>query len=278
MPKVRINLRGEPFEYIKQLQKAKKDFTVKLSSSSGRIEIGNKVISFGDPWRPRDLGLFSKTQSKLKKRGEVPPMPTGIDYIGINAPEGRSYKVYEDVLALDISAAYNNAAEILGYFDKELIEAHRKSTKKGRLRAFGATAKRSEVFEFKGGEVSLKETETSELRPYFLNAAKYVGDSLRTVQAELGNDFYFFWVDCAFFKATEKNRQKAEALFNSFGFDVHFEKVDLLIYKRHLKHHEIKRVTDNKIKVYNFPIFDNSKKGAFNINTNKNARISKKKD
>ncbi len=259
MAKQRININGEPWPYIQRLAAAKKDFTVKLSSASGQVIMGDKVISFGDPWKPQDLGLFSRTRAALNRRESHPEPPVKVDYIGINPPEDKTFQVYDNVCALDISAAYNSAAEILGFFNKELGQYHREHDKLGRLKAFGATAKRAEVFVFKKGEIMSNDFEESPLRPYFLNAAKYVGNALLDVRSHIGEGFIFFWVDCALFKDTPENRQKALEVFEGYGFDVHFEAIDFLIYRRRTKHHEIERISGKDRKIYNFPIFDNSK-------------------
>lgn len=251
-----IQFRGEPFGYIDALRSIGASFTVELSSASGKIKKDGKTYTFGQPWKFKDLGLFSTTNAALKKRPAHPKAPSEIDYIGITPPEGRSFAAYENVIALDITAAYTSAAEILGYFPDDLIKKHHAHNKRGRLKAFGATAKRAEVFEFKGGECEHTGVIEAETRGYFLNAAAYVGEVLRETQAALGKDFIFYWVDCAVFNNTPENIAKVQEIFELYGFKYHFEPLDMVIYKREPKFHRIERYQGQKMKFYNFPIFD----------------------
>ena len=251
-----IQFRGDPFNYIEALRKIGATFEVELSSASGKIKKDGKVYNFGQPWKFKDLGLFSSTKAALKKRPSHPTPPKERDYIGITPPEGSTFAAYENVIALDITAAYTSAAEILDFFPEELIKKHHAHNKRGRLKAFGATAKRAEVFSFKGGECEHTGVIEAETRAYFLTAAAYVGEVLREVQSALGKDFIFYWVDCAVFNNSPENIDKVKKIFEAYGFSYHFEPLDMIIYKREPKAHRIERYQEGGMKYYNFPIFD----------------------
>ena len=257
MKKEKYQLSGDPYKFMQKLINAKKDFKISLTNSSAKIEIENKVLNFGERWKPKTLGLFSKTNAHLSKQ-ELPPIPTEIKYINLTPPES-TFEVYDNVCALDISAAYHSAAEVLGYFSPELKAAHLEAGKMERLQAFGATAKRAEVFTFINGELNHEEPSENPNRPFFQNCAAYVGEVLEEVRSRLGKDFIFYWVDCAFFIDTPENRGTAEMLFNSAGFEVHLERADLLIYRRDFKKHTIERYDGGEKLEYNLPIFDRLK-------------------
>ena len=257
MKKEKYQLDGDPYKFMQQLINAKKSFTISLTNSSAKIEIGNKILNFGEKWKPETLGLFSKTNAHLSKQ-PLPEMPSEIKYINLTPPES-TFEAYDKVCALDISAAYHSAALILGYFTPELKKAHLKAGKMERLQAFGATAKRAEVFTYINGELRHEEPSENPNRPFFQNCAAYVGEALEEVRSQLGKDFIFYWVDCAFFIDSEKNREIARKVFNKAGFEVHLEKADLLIYRRDFKKHTIERYSDGEKLEYNLPIFDAQK-------------------
>jgi len=254
MAKERFQIKGSPFEYINRLIDAKKDFKVSITSASGKIQIGEKTVSFGSAWKMKTLGLYSKTNAYLSKR-ELPASPQKINYINLTSPE-QALKVYDNVCSLDISAAYHSAAEILGYFNEDLKNAHLAAGKKERLQAFGATAKRSEEFIYVNGILTHEEPIENPNRPFFENCAMYVGDTLEEIKFRMGKEFIFYWVDCAFFIDTPENRAIAYEVFNAAGFVVHMENTQFMIYRRDEKKHTIERYKDGKQLVYNLPIYD----------------------
>ena len=241
----------DPFKFAGLLETKKESFKFSVGSASARIDHRGKVYIFGNKWKKATFGLFSQTKSHLKTQNipENPKKP--IKYIGV-LPPNDPFCVYDNIFGIDISGAYHAAALKLGYFTQELKDKHINSGKMERLQAFGATAKNSQEFVYEKGELIEVNRVKSELRPFFMTCAYYVGEALEDCRDELGEDFLFFWVDCVFFKKTEENIKKVNAIFAKLGFEAKEDKTDFVIFRTFKKHYEIERSTGKVVKSYKF--------------------------
>jgi len=269
MAKNRFQYKGNPYNLILRLIESKKAFTYELTSSSGKVVTADSIIVFGDRWSGKTYSLFAKTKKELSKLEPPPKITTKIEYIGVKAPS-QAVEVFDSVSSIDISAAYHSAARQLGYFSEELYKLHKDSNKMERLQAFGATAKRAEVFGYVNGELVSSETNESPVRNFFMTCAMYVSECLKEIRDALKDDFYFFWVDCIFFNNTPENVKLVKSIFEVYGFEYADSKTDFVIFETSEQNYKITRSDGIRSKEYLFNrrditeserlIFENNKK------------------
>lgn len=257
----KLQASGNPFTYIRKLVQAgtRENVKLELGASSGKITIfdRNLVISFTDQWKNATFQLKTKTEKELE-RHEIPPEPEKIGYVGVQPP-GQALEIFEDVISIDVNAAYHQAALNLGYFSPELFERHLNAGKKERLQAFGATAKASEIFYLENGQLEHKETEKSDLRPFFLNSALFISDIFEEFKREFADAYIFHWVDCIFIKNRKGLKQRAEQFFHERGLEFHHEKTKFIIFESRKTNYYLQRGTEKGIKEYHFPRYDTLK-------------------
>lgn len=250
MESIFLNCNG--LTLISRMKKEKKTFSYYVTNSSGGIIYDNKKIIFGDKWVKEEFMLYNKTKKELKKHGELPPPEDKIDYIGIT-PISEYYKIFTDVGSIDINSAYHSAAHILGFFSDELYQEYKQATKKIRLRTFGATASGKNWVHIQNGIISSIDPEKeNNLKGYFFYAAKYVAECMESIKRELKNDFYFYWVDCVFFKNTPENRQKVKEILTQYLFEFHDSSTDWVIYENKGRHFSLTRCAEGREKKYLF--------------------------
>jgi hypothetical protein len=251
-------VKGNPFTYISKLVEAgiSNNVELKVGASSGQIIMHDKgrKLEFTEPWKPSTFSLKAATERELKAL-DLPETPEKIQYIGVKPPR-ESLNVYEDVISLDVKAAYHQAARRLGYFSQELYERHVQAGKMERLQAFGATAKRTDVFYLVDGELEHYETQEGPLRPFFLNSAAYIGRLFQDFAAEFEANFLFYWVDCIFLKNAKGLKEKAEKFFEDRGIFFHDEKTNFVIFETRKNTYHLQRGTPRGVKEYNFPRYE----------------------
>lgn len=237
---------------INRMKREKKTFSYYVTNSSGGIIHNGKKIIFGDKWVNHEFALYNKTKAELKKLGELEPPTDKIEYIGIT-PIDQYYKIFTDIGSIDITSAYHSAAHIRGFFSDDLYKEYRKAPKKIRLRTFGATASAKAWVHIENGKIlTIDEEEKNPINGYFFHAAKYVSDCMQAIQKALKSDFYFYWVDCVFFKDAPENRQKVKKILDDFLFEYHDSRTDWAIYENKGRHYQLTRCSEGREKKYLF--------------------------
>lgn len=249
---------GNPFTYISKLVHAgiSNNVELQIGSSSGKIILHDqeKTIEFTDPWKPSTFALKAATEKELEAI-DAPETPEKVHYIGVKPPR-QALSFYEDVISLDVKAAYHQAAKILGYFSDELYKRHLEAGKMERLQAFGATAKRTDIFYLVDGELEHFDVIEGPLRPFFLNAAAFIGEIFQDFAAEFEDHFLFYWVDCIFLKNDKGLRERAEDFFRQREIFFHEEKTNFVIFEARQNSYYLQRGTPRGIKEYNFPRYE----------------------
>jgi hypothetical protein len=130
------------------------------------------------------------------------------------------------LIEIDLSAAYWSITYQDGYISKEIYEEGLKLSKKIRLVALGALARKLTTIEFDGYSYSPPVTEP--LHPsatVFFNACLKTSAIMNNLRALMPDDVFFIWSDAIFFRGYENFKKVSDFLkkrdikFKSFNID-----------------------------------------------------------
>ena len=156
---------------------------------------------------------------------------SNIKYIRVNNfKEGDKV---EDLLYIDVNAAYWHTAHILGVVSDSIFKRGLTVDKVVRLAALGSLAKTKSVWKFDGKD--FKKTETirkGETENIWFAICKRVSDVMHKVSKEIGKDFVFYWVDGIYIKNSEESFQKVLRILIENGYSSKFEKVAHVEFKK----------------------------------------------
>lgn len=135
---------------------------------------------------------------------------------------------------VDLSAAYWSIAYMDGHIYRELYEEGLKLSKKVRLVALGALAKRITIMYFDGDIFSIPEVE--ELHPsanIFFNAVMKTAALMNKAHSLTDGNTLFIWSDAIFFKG-DKNLQRISDLFNKEKIAFKTFNIDSIKYYKYI--------------------------------------------
>ncbi len=234
MSLIRLSL-NDYSDFIKQLSKKNKDFSVIETSYTKRIKIAKNTVLFSDsPISPIELKLIQKirTNADLFEHSEILEGRPQIDF----------YKFYDfrdnnkiNGIKIDLNQAYWQAASNLGlitpeiqyYFEDSKAKLAKyykaanpdKCIKLARLRTLGALATKKVVKSYKNGKLDSEKLVINEPhRQLYL----YLCEKVAEVMSELAYEFhrfviYYYW-DCIFL-SEDVNLKEVNNKIKSLGYN-----------------------------------------------------------
>ena len=136
-----------------------------------------------------------------------------------------------DVWEIDLTKAYYYAANHLGYLSDEFFEKTMKVPKRTRLRLLGSIATITHIEEFDGTEFTHDQRSDGKMRLVWHNIVAYVDEVMSEIAVALHDHFLFYWVDGIYFTTfgkTDVCSAVVEGIAESYGFEVHKEKLDVI--------------------------------------------------
>ena len=260
-----IRSRGTATQFIEQLKKRNKDFTVKMTSNSTEVNFnGMKFLYSISEFQKRHLGLFSRMKSKVRKsikeKGLNPPKVQRAKYFdcaNFRPIAQGEFLTYDNVLELDINKAYYKVLFNLGYIDEDFYNECINLPKKIRLALVGSLATQKSIFHYENGKLKDHELKKDEvLRNVFFQLVSEVDEVLTVFQNMAGENFLFYWVDGIYlkpYKNIEFNRQMLE---NKYNLNFSIEPINRVVVYNKDENQTIiasQKVKGQRIKTFNFP-------------------------
>lgn len=150
--------------------------------------------------------------------------PKGINYFKFrNLQPGE----YNDIIEVDVNAAYWNIAKEKGYLSEELYQKGGTVSKMARLVALGAMASNQRQYQFTGERYNyIGEKVNERTRSYFFDVAKTL-DIMMMEGLESFADVIFYWVDAFFVRRA--SAKKIADFFDAHDLGVKYKEVDKLV-------------------------------------------------
>lgn len=264
-----IRSQGTATEFIEQLKKLKKDFTVKMTSNSTEVVYnGMKFLYSLTEFQKKHLGLFMKMKSRvtkaIKEKGIIVPEVRHAKYFDCAQfrPLGKGeHLTYNNVLELDINKAYYRVLYNLGYIEEDFYLECINLPKKIRLALVGSLATQKSIFNYEKGILIEPEdgnyvTKNEVLRKVFFQLVSEVDEALTVFQKLAGENFIFYWVDGIYLKEYETLNFDKKILENKYNIEFSIEKINrVVVYNRDERQTIIasQKLKGNRIKTFNFP-------------------------
>jgi len=269
-----IRSRGTATDFIEQLRKLKKDFTVKMTSNSTEVNYnGMKFLYSLTEFQKRHLGLFQKMKSRvtksIKEKGIIVPTIQHAKYFDcaqFKPLERGEHFTYNNVLELDINKAYYRVLYNLGYIEEDFYNECINLPKKIRLALVGSLATQKSIFNYVNGEIVEPEdgiyiTKNEVLRNVFFQLVSEVDEALTVFQKLAAENFIFYWVDGIYLKEYPNLNFDKKVLENKYNIEFSIEDINRVVVYNRDEHSTIiasQKVKGKRIKTFNFPcVFKN---------------------
>jgi len=198
---------------------------------------------------------YKKILADIKKSDRLPEILAGEwSRINYNSKNGLRPGAYQNVLNLDISAAYPHCLLNTGLIKQESFDYLMRLPKFDRLPAIGMIARTSEKYVYEKGNCVSSDIDRSDYYKVFYYIIKQVEDLMQWARDVAGDHYLFHWVDGIFLK---KNTPSAvlrdiEAIFHESGYKYKYEHVRNCIINREEDMLEVSMVKNGVFKSFNF--------------------------
>ena len=225
---------GNYKEYRDHLVAQRKDFVLRQTLRTAKIETNECNYLFSDSRMTQaEMALQRQMKKEIKVEHnalfpEIPEYTPQYYYFSESLREiekfGGSYHEFKNVIELDITSAYYQAAFNLGYISKEFFDRCKSIPKPWRLRLIGSIATAKDVFTYeKGKMVNHIVKKNKKNRRMWGNIVAYVDSCMAGVKDIIGKDFLFYWVDGIFMTTEHSNKTNlinmANIVFSRHKFD-----------------------------------------------------------
>jgi hypothetical protein len=166
------------------------------------------------------------------------------------------------VLNIDISSAYATCLLVSGLITQRTFDYLKTLKKEERLPAVGMLARSNCTWKYTHGvcdDIVVYREPTAELFFYIIEEINYV---MRSLQWELGQNFYFYWVDGVFFDwNTPKGLvSRCERILSESGYPYKYELVENFVLKKDTREvFTIEMIKNSEFKRYQFSKKNDSK-------------------
>lgn len=221
--------------FIKDLKYNNEKFKLSVTTFTKRLECQYGTFKYSQKGtiKPWELYFIAKVKKHIMTLNDYPSVkPENLQYIK-NYISGNK-RFIKQCYEIDLSAAYWTLTYMDGWINKEIYNEGLKLSKKIRLVALGALAKRVTTMEFNG--YNFENIQMQALSPaatVFFNATKRVSEIMNEARAITGMDTFFIWSDAIFFKGDE-NLNKLLDFFKSKKINIKWFKIDSITYKNHV--------------------------------------------
>lgn len=193
-------------------------FEASFTGSSMSVTINGMRHQIADKRiKNRDLNFIKRVKSCMLGCGKPKPADKPISYFKFSNKKGE----FQNILELDISAAYWNTALQKGYITKQLHREGLEREKSVRLIALGAAASVKTVFRYDADNEDLffvEKISNNLGRSYFFDISRHVGGIMMDFYRMFPDAILFFWVDAIFIIDTYK--AAAIEYFRQNGYDL----------------------------------------------------------
>jgi hypothetical protein len=260
-----IRSRGTATQFIEQLKKRNKDFTVKMTSNSTEVIYNDMKFLYSiSEFQKKHLGLFMKMKSRvtksIKEKNMIVPKIQPAKYFDaaqFRPIELGEFLTYDNVLELDINKAYYKVLFNLGYIEEDFYNECINLPKKIRLALVGSLATQKSIFYYENGKLERHEvTKNDTLRNVFFQLVSEVDEVLTVFQKMAGENFIFYWVDGIYLKPYSNLDFNRKMLENKYNLDFSIEPINRVVVYNKDKHQTIiasQKVKGERIKTFNFP-------------------------
>lgn len=153
-----------------------------------------------------------------------------IDYIRVNLFNDGD--VVDDLMEIDVNAAYWQTAYNMGFISKSIYEKGFEVSKVARLASLGSLAKVTEEWVFDGEKMELKPPVSSyATENIWFAICKRVSDIMNKAVSTAGKGFVFYWVDGIYVKNDTETISKIVKYFGSIGYDVKMSPVARITFR-----------------------------------------------
>ena len=222
----------ETEKFISILKSFKEQFTIYITTFTCKIECvyGTFRFSANGVIKKSELYFITKVKRHVIKLPTYPHIDQSkIEHQRSFMRNNRRYT--KDLYELDLSAAYWSITYKDGYIDKELYEKGLTLSKKVRLVALGALAKKLIIEDFDGEKyVNRRQEPLHESAHVFFNAQYKTSLLMKEARAIAGKDTMFIWSDAIFFRGLD-NLKKLVDFFEKKEIKFKYFKIDSINYR-----------------------------------------------
>jgi hypothetical protein len=246
-------------EFIDQLIIKKANFTVKSTNYTTEV-IQNGISYLFSASKNTNFRLFGTYQT-LKaqvKKINTPSYEGLISYFRLNLNNilnSNSSIIIDEVINIDITAAYATTLLNKKYIDKKLFDKIMLLPKLERMAVVGMLATKKHIFDFEKGEQINCSVETdAQKRNIFFEASHSVNEIMEYCANIAKEDFLFFWVDGIYLK-TDKYKKEIQEYISSQQYQYRTE--TLKNFTAHITENKTIFVTyekGEKKKEFNLPV------------------------
>lgn len=246
------------------LKKLKLKFTVESTTFTHKIECvygtfffnSNKTIPTRELWI---ISLVKKHCEKLEVIDIIDTRKTIFQRSNVT----KSKTLSSDLFEIDLKSAYWAVCFQKGYISPELYDKGLKVSKKARLAALGATARRVIYREFDGESYVNRQTilpgRIANVFYYAqLRVSSIMKDCVDISQWHRKEDFVFYWADAIFVRG-KNSLELIETHLESIGMQFSKFKIDKIIYNKSKRSFRVESIEYFKAKGKPFRNFNFSK-------------------
>lgn len=255
--------RGNPNDLVSFLKQKKKTFRVVSSNYSVRIYEGEKKYIYT---KDKNKNLLFSAYNLIKKDlaqtdydpGEI--AKSNIKYYGISEKLKNGFYAPE-VTNFDIKQAYATELKNLGLISADTFNKLAKYPKDIRLKSVGMIARKKTTYFFKDGEFTGQKFEQDQRGKNIFNLlCLNIGRKMDEIQAYLGDNFLFFWVD-GIYLLPGYNEQKNWIIERHFTLPYVWKKETLKNFtiERDERAVKIQFLKEDNPRYFYLPIFENHK-------------------
>lgn len=158
------------------------------------------------------------------------------------------------VLNIDITSAYARCLYANRLISSDTYAYLLKLRKQERLPAAGMLARGYTIYRYEGGKCSAIDSYRAPTAQVFYFLIAEINNLMMALEWELGNNFYFYWVDGVFFRYdTPKNLvTRCENIIRARGYDFKYEAVNNFHLTKRGDLYTIKMTKNGESKKYQF--------------------------
>ena len=220
--------------YVKELKRRNIPFTIAQTLYTKKVTSDKYNFEYtkNADLNNYELSLINKVRLFCEKKTYIEKVERkNIDYIHkYLMKESRWYS--DEVYELDLSSAFWEIAKKEGIISEEIYLYGQKKeiSKKARLVALGALAKKTTIIKFKDGIFTKPTTIEKRTSHLFFKCAEKTSIIMHTLRILANNNYFFFWCDAIFFRGNQ-TREILENYLISENINYKLTKIEKLIYK-----------------------------------------------
>ena len=248
--------------FISDMKNSNEQFKLSVTTFTKRLECAYGTFKYSQKGtiKPWELYFIAKVKRHIMALDNYPVVKQeNLQYIKnyITGNKRHSKEIYE----IDLSAAYWTLTYRDGWLSTEIYNEGLKLSKKIRLVALGALAKRTTTMDFNGYTFeNFKLQPLSPAATVFFNATKRVSQLMNEARNICGTDTFFIWSDAIFFKGND-NLIKLKQFFKDNKINIKYFKIDSINYRNHIatvKSEDYAKRNDDKkaLRPFNFKIME----------------------